>query len=259
MAEGHPDFYRGLDDFIRFGDPRGLSRLFAPGFDPAIAAVYRNGFYRSCREVLANTYSSVHHVLGAEMFAGVARGYIDRHPPQRGTLTGYGDRFSDWLLSQSAQPSWLADMARLDWAWLDCLHGANAYPIGIQSLQALQEEGGDIADTDLVLLPNVQLLTTSTQIFSLWTETRAGKGGWAATPSIVSRPQRVLFWRPELEVYVRLLSRSEWLFFDALVRKPDLYTAASEVLESYPDYDLQKQFSDLLQNGLLQMRGEVMP
>lgn len=49
------NFHKGLSEFIRDANPAGLGALFKPGFDPAIAAIYRNGFYRSCREVLAST------------------------------------------------------------------------------------------------------------------------------------------------------------------------------------------------------------
>jgi hypothetical protein len=251
------DFYQGLGDFIRQGNPAGLGALFQPGFDPAIAAIYRNGFYRSCREVLVSTYGSVHHWLGDHEFAMLARAYTDRHPPQQGTLTGYGASFSEWLNTQLDESQcWLVEMARLDWAWLVCLHGMDGTPLTPQTVQTLTEEGGDVAHLPIGLLANASLISTKNVVFSLWSGYKSGDSRRDARPAIEQAPQAILVWRPATEVYARALSNAEWLFLAELKREQNLGAASAAVLEIMPDFNLAGLFAQLLENGVLQLAGE---
>jgi len=248
------DFYQGLGDFIRHGDPGGLDELFQPGFDLAVAAIYRNGFYRSCREVLVNTFASVHQVLGQDVFALLARNYADQHPPKQGTLTGYGQHFPEWLAMNVSPPqAWLAAVARLDRAWLGCLHGQDATPLSAQSLQGLLERGADVAQLSISLLPNAQLVSSTAEAFALWSDHKRGNEVQPPGNAIATEPKVVLMWRPEMTVFARSLSAGEYLFLSEVERHHTLDIASTSVLNSMPGFDLASHFAELLNNGVLQV------
>lgn len=252
-AQGR-DFYQGLSDFIRHGDAGGLDELFHGSFDPTVAAIYRNGFYRSCREVLVNTFPSVHQLLGHEVFAMLARNYADRHPPKQGTLTGYGQCFPEWLATQVSPPqAGLTAMARLDRAWLNCLHGQDATPLSAQSLQGLLERGADIAQLPISLLPNAQLVNTTTEAFASWSDHKLGNEVQWPGNAIATEQKVVLMWRPEMTVFARSLSASESLFLSEVERHHTLDGASTSVLNSTPGFDLASHFAEFLNNGVLQV------
>jgi hypothetical protein len=253
--EGHrPGFYRGLSDFIRYGNRTGLDELFQDGFDPAIAAIYRNGFYRSCREVLASSYPSVRHQLGDDTFATLARRYATEHPPGSGTLTGYGRGFPEWLALQLSPPQdWLVSMARLDWAWLDCLHGEDATPLGAQGLRRLAAQGTDITRLSVSPLPNARLVSCTAEGFGSWSDLKRGQGLIRPESAITAQSRTVLMWRPEMKVYARALSELEDLFLAELNRHRSLDKASAALLEAAPGFDLASHFAELLTHGVLQL------
>ncbi len=258
-AQGR-DFYRGLGDFIRHGDPGGLGELFQRGFDPTIAAIYRNGFYRSCREVLVHTFASVHQVLGHDVFAMLARNYADQHPPPQGTLTGYGQHFPEWLAMHVYPPqAGLTAMAQLDRAWINCLHGQDAAPLTGQSLPGLLERGADIAQLPISLLPNAQLIDTTVEAFALWSDFKRGNEIQWPGDAITTEPNVVLMWRPEMTVFARSLSAGEYLFLSEVERCHSLDGASTAVLNSIPGFELAGHFAELLNNGVLQVNEQPTP
>jgi hypothetical protein len=254
------DFYSGLSDFIRTGDARGLDSLFESGIDPAVAAVYRNGFYRSCRQALASTYSSVQQWMGEDAFAGFARAYIARNPPRRGTLTGYGESFPDWLANNvDVADVWLVDMARLDWSWLSCLHGADCSALTPHTVHRLAQDGVDLAEYPIRLLGNACLVDTTSTAFARWRELkRKSEGGHSETQTLVKpSPQTALMWRPAMEVYARSLSHAEKIFLGELARGRDVTAASTVLLDAVLGFDLQSLFAQLLDSGVLQCAGKT--
>ncbi len=213
------DYCSGLAAFIRQGKVRRLHTLFRPPFDPAIAALYRNGYFRSCREVLAGTFTSVVAELGEDAFAGLAREYARHHPPRQGTLTGYGEYFADWLESHvDREWRWLTDLALLDWAWLQCLHGPDATPLSptdAQRLFAAQQSEWRIAP-----LGNAHLLQLSWPVLERWACHKSAEP--IANPEAIAADSRwVLFWRPRMSVRVQALRHSEFQMLTSLRNRND--------------------------------------
>lgn len=200
---------------------------------------------------------SVHHWLGNERFAVLAREYIDQFPPHRDTLTGYGASFPDWLHSRlGPSQSWLADMARLDWTWLNCLYGPDdtaLTPHAIQSLALIE----DLASLSIGLLSNAQLIQVENIVLASWSDCKTGENSREAWPAIENEAaQAVLMWRPKMEVYLRALSATEWLFLTELNRQQNLNAASASVLQNVPDLELAGLFAILLENGVLMLNEE---
>ena len=256
------NFQHGLSNFILQDDASHLNVLFEDGTDMTIASIYRNGFFRSCREVLASTYVSVVHIVGDELFKTLAHAFIKTYPPNTGTLTGYGKQFSEWLAVQTIEHRTLiVEAAKLDWAWLACLHGADGIPLTAKIFQSYTCGGVSSALPTICILPNVQLVLSNNAAFNLWLYLKGASDsretdGREIDDLDMDEQQSILMWRPTLEVFTRALSINEALFVAEIVRHKDINIASDNLLKTCHNFDLSEQFAALLQNGVLQISGE---
>src|SRR5260221_2359696 len=98
--------------------------------------VYRNNVTVSLMEALASIYPEVQRITGAEFFRAMARFHVRAAPPTSPLLFEYGRDFPAFIESYEyahAMP-WLADTARIERAWLDAYHAADALPLSRNAL-----------------------------------------------------------------------------------------------------------------------------
>lgn len=103
------------------GDVAGLpASLFARGPAPIEEAlrVHRNTIVGALAKVLRLTYPTVLALVGEAYFDQAAMAYGAEHPPRRAVLSGYGERFADFLTAwpPAALLRYLGDVARLELA-----------------------------------------------------------------------------------------------------------------------------------------------
>jgi hypothetical protein len=92
----------------------------APSFRTQAFAVYRNTSARGAVEALRASYPTVDMLVGEEMFTQAALDYRHEQPPAGPVLSDYGADFAAFLARQpwTCELPYLADVARLDWLWL---------------------------------------------------------------------------------------------------------------------------------------------
>lgn len=92
-----------------------------PLFRSQAFSVYRNTAARGAVEALRASYPSVDMLVGEEMFTQVALDYRREQPPSGPVLSDYGADFAAFLARQpwTSELPYLADVARLDWLWLE--------------------------------------------------------------------------------------------------------------------------------------------
>ena len=90
--------------------------------------VYRNNVTVSLIDALAATYPAVQRITGVEFFRAMARFHVRAMPPTSPLLFEYGREFPAFI--EGYEPAqdmpWLADTARIERAWLDAYHAADA-------------------------------------------------------------------------------------------------------------------------------------
>jgi hypothetical protein len=103
--------------------------------------VYRNNFLISLREALAAVYPVIHKLVGDEFFQHLAREYIQLYPSRTGNLHDVGDEFADFLKSFPGVETlpYLADVARLEWAYHRVFHTSEQQVLNIGELASLDE------------------------------------------------------------------------------------------------------------------------
>jgi hypothetical protein len=95
-------------------------------------------------------------LLGEERFDAMARGYLEGCPPESYSLRDLGDRLAAHLASDAAyaQDPLLAELARLEWCFVDAFDAPEAPPLDPSSLTSAREEDWPRARVDLH--PSVQ-------------------------------------------------------------------------------------------------------
>lgn len=107
---------------------------------------------------LANTFATVHALVGEDFFAAMARVYVDATPATSANLHALGADFPDFIagFAPAGELPYLADVARLDWAcWLAFL-ADDAEPLPPVALAGLQAEA--LETLTITLHPALQLV-----------------------------------------------------------------------------------------------------
>lgn len=245
-------YHQVLSDFILHDNSSGLNRLFDEAADLSIASIYKNGFFRSCREVLVSTFPSTHSFAGEDFFKSLAQAFIREHPPKTATLTGYGKQFPEWLSEQPInQNQLLSQIAALDWSWIACLHGRNATPLTADVFRTYIADNADAVLPKISVLDNMQFQQSNRSAWNLWLGLKKQTQSHELASAITEKQQFIIMWRPAMEVFARALSAEEFFFIGEIAHSQNLNKASEHALNKYPDFNLSEQFSALLHNGLL--------
>lgn len=184
----------GLDSF-RAGLFSGALPPGVTARDPAEAprrfAVYRNNVIHSLSVALSRRFPVIERLVGAECFAGLARLFIESHPPESPVLLQWGGAFPGFLADcpPLAGLPYLADVARLELLRGRAYHAADAAPVRPEALMAA---AADPSRLRLGLHPSVGLLVSSHAVVSIW---QANQPGVPAAAIRADRPETALILR----------------------------------------------------------------
>lgn len=184
------------------------------GSDPAQRfAIYRNNVIVSLVDALADAFPVVAELVGPDFFRAMAREFARAHPPRSAILARYGDAlpaFVERFAPARALP-YLADVARLEIAWMQAFHAADMTPLGADAFAA--HAAAKILTARAALHPSVRIVSSRYAVASIWLAHR-GDGDLAAVDPFVG--ERALVARPALDVRVRLLDPGGFAFLRAL-------------------------------------------
>lgn len=170
--------------------------------------VYRNNVAVSLKAALGETFPVVKLLVGEDFFDAMAGVFWRLSPPQSPILAQWGDDFPDFI--QSFEPAqslpFLADVARLEWAWLQAYHGEDKTALSIDVLSSLDEAA--LATHRLDLHPTLQVMTSNWPICAIWQAHQ--KDDIQLNFEIAQGPEEdVLVLRPHLDVLVSPLDEPE--------------------------------------------------
>lgn len=214
---------------------------------PKRYGVYQNNVVVSLIESLKSTFPAILGLLGEDMFSQMARAYIVHAQPQSPILAEYGREMSQFLeLSEPLQQMpFLADVARIDLAWLKSYHGADAEPLGPQALAGLGNE--ELVATRFKLHPCTQVLHSDHAVFDLWA---AGRGGDAMDGIDITQAQHALITRPDVEVFVVGITPVQGLFFESIAGGATLGYAVETAMGA-GTFDLPASLQLMISSGAM--------
>jgi hypothetical protein len=208
--------------------------------------VYRNNVTVSLIEALAAIYPATQRITGPDFFRAMARFHVRGSPPSSPLLFDYGREFPDFIAGyEHAQTMpWLADVARIERAWLDAYHARDAAPLSSARLAAIAPER--LAETIFLPHPAMRIVRSA---FSAVTIFAANRDDASAQRIDASTPEDALITRPEFDVTVRHLPPGGAVFAACLASGQPLGEAAGTALDVHADFDIATNIAGLIAAG----------
>lgn len=211
--------------------------------------IYRNNVFESLSAALKAVYPVIERLVGEGFFRFAADGYIHLHPPHSGNLHDFGMHYADFLagFTPAAGLPYLPDVARLEWAWHEAFHAADAVPFDARRLAEVPvERQGNLR---FVLHPSVRLLDSIYPVLSIW---RANQDH--APEEIVDLTQGgapLLVIRRGLHVEIEILTPGEHALLRALKQDANLEAACDAAFAAESSFDLATALQRGIRGGAL--------
>lgn len=202
-------------------------------------AIYRNNVAVGLRDSLAATYPVVASLVGEAFFAEMARAFVAAEPPMSPILIEYGGGFADFIdrFRPADDLPYLSDVARLEWAWQESYHAADAAPVDIQILASVDPT--ELDGIRFIMHPSVRLLRSRWPVASIW---EAHQQDVPDLSAIVLSPENALIVRPQLTVATHLLDEGAGAMVEMLMQGEPLGRA----IDHLNDLDQETDFSACL-------------
>jgi hypothetical protein len=219
-------------------DGRSVDRRFA---------VYRNNVAVALIGALEARYPVVRRLVGDDFSRGMAGAFVAAEKPRSPALMLYGDGFPAFVASfpPAGAIPFLADVARLENAWVEAYHAAEADPLGLDALAAIAPDG--LEALRFRPHPAARLLSFAHPAASIWAASQSADEPrrpevWAAEEALVARP--------DTDVFVRVLPPGGFAFAAALFSGATLGEAAT--IAAADDFDPGAHLIGLIEAGAFQ-------
>ena len=208
--------------------------------------VYRNNVTLGLMRALQANFPAIRRLVGAEFFDAMAVDYVRAHPPQSRLLFEFGAHLPEFLHAAPALQaySYLPDVARFEWAWLQSFHEADAPVLDAENLTNAINANPDALY--LAMHPAARLLHAPNAFFRIAEASREGRSlqGIAA-----AEPEFCLITRPAITMQCRCIAPSEYEFLHAIAAGNSLQQAAETALDVQDDFDLPAAITLLVTAG----------
>src|SRR5258705_1511620 len=156
-------------------------------------AVYRNNVVAGLVKALKSRFPVVEKIVGEEFFAAMARVYVVERPPRSPLLATYGDEFAAFIAAfePARELAYLADVARLEAARTRAYHAADATPVDVGQLAAL--DAYTVGGIRVDMHPSTEIVRSPHPIVTIWAmnsgeQELAPIENWRGEDALVSRP-----------------------------------------------------------------------
>ncbi|MHC1551607.1 HvfC/BufC N-terminal domain-containing protein [Phyllobacterium sp. K27] len=209
--------------------------------------IYRNNVTVSLIEALSATFPVTRRITGEHFFRAMARFHIRTSPPTSSLLFDYGGDFPGFIerYEYARSMPWLADVARIERAWLDAYHAADVAPLSPQDLAAISPKR--LGEIVLVPHPATHIVFSPYPAVTIFAANRS-KG--PVGPIEVAGPEAALVTRPALDVTVRSLPPGCFTFLDHLIKGEMFNAAVAAAITASADFDLPSNIVGMLQAGV---------
>src|SRR6266700_3390037 len=187
--------------------------------------IYRNTFMTGVTKALRLSFPAVHRLVGDDFFAAAAGRFIAGDPPGAAYLDQYGAQFLQQFPAAAAL-TYLADVARLEWAVNQAIHAPDREPLALAQLGALA--AGDQGRVCFVPHPSISLLRAAYPADLIWRAVLDSDDAALAALDLDAGSCHLLVQRSSTGVEVTRLDLSEWRFAAALCAGQPLQAALDE-------------------------------
>lgn len=210
--------------------------------------VYRNNVTVSLIDALVAIYPAVQRITGIDFFRAMARFHIRETLPTSPLLFDYGRDFPDFIENYRFARSmpWLADTARVERAWLDAYHAADAEPLSPDAFATVPAER--LADICVTLHPSTRIVRSRYSALTIFTANRSME---PVGPINAAEPEEALITRPAMEVIASRLPTGGAALVEALMSGTTLGEAIAAALDCDPSFDIASALTSLIEAGAI--------
>lgn len=216
-------------------------------------SIYRHNLFDSLGAALAAVYPTVAQLVGEGFFRFMAHAYIQRHPSRSGNLHDFGAQLPAFVaqFEPARGLAYLADSARLDWAWHQVFHttalpAADAATV-LRRIAALPDDMR--LSLRLGWQPAAQLLASPYPVLRIWQANQPGAGDQALDLGVGG--DCVLVAARRSEVMLERLGTAEHALLQALASGAGLGDAVAAALALEEGFDVAGAIAHHLAAGTL--------
>lgn len=212
-------------------------------------AVYRNNVIVGLVGAVAGAYPAVARIVGEDFFNAMARAYVRAAPPTSPLLVEYGEGYAAFIegFEPAGSLPYLPDIARIEWAWREAYHSAEAVPLGPTDLAGIDET--DLPALTVTVHPSLRIVRSRYPALKIW---RMNVRDEPVVPvDLGAGGEDTLIVRPEAEVEIRLLPPGGARFIEALAVGGTLSEAAERAIEADTRFDLTANIAGLIDSGAI--------
>ncbi len=244
------DLQQSVRDYVLGAQSSSIAHSFQSPIVPAedVLAIHRNNFRASLSEALGSIYPAVENLVGETCFNAIAGRFVERHPPDSPVLSAYGDAFPEFLDNQPSLSGipYLGDVGRLEWAWNEAFHAADALALTPEELCQAASDCWD--DHGLILHPSVRLVASGYPVSRVWRMARH-PGEHPDEIDLDNGPEHLVIVRPRFEVTVTAVDPGTFSLLRALKDGCGFHAAAEAALKTSPEFSLEGSLGSLLARG----------
>ena len=230
-------------------DQPGLPTAIADGGTAAAARleVHRHHVEESLGAALAATFATVHALVGADFFRGMARDFMRQGLPRQPVLAEYGEDFPAFVSGYEPAKAlpYLADSARLDWALNLAFHAPAGPRLSAAELAAIPVER--LPSMSVGLAPGTSVIRSTYPLDLIWEAAQPNAVEGAV--DLTCGPCRLLVLRRPEDAGFVSLSSAEAAFLTSIARGASLEEAAGFGFAADSAFDLTASFARLLALG----------
>jgi hypothetical protein len=232
---------RAIADLLARGAPVGsdsesasLAEQLASGNDRLSAAeqveVYRQQYLLRHLDALREDFLTLEHALGDEAFETLAGAYFQAFPPRSFSLRDLGVDLPRFVAERApwSEDPLLADLARVEWAFVEAFDAPDAPPLDLAAVAAVPEDAWPSAR--LVLQPSVQRLALAHPAHEARIAVRSGEASAASGKTRPSpSPTFVVVFRGPARLQCVAVEADAYALLDELARGTALGDACERV------------------------------
>jgi hypothetical protein len=214
---------------------------------PKRFSVYRNNVVVGLTEVLKDAFPAVRRLVGSDFFAAMAGAFVRADPPHSPVLLEYGQTFPTFIggFAPAASVPYLADVARIEWAWKEAYHAPDACALNVSDFQAIPVDV--LPSIRLSLHPSLRVVRSLMPALTIWRMNVAD--GVPGSVVIGSEGEDTLVIRAAAIVEARSMPPGGLDFITALNKRLTVVEATEFALTRAPNFDLAANLAGLIEAG----------
>lgn len=178
--------------------------------------IYRTTMREAHVRALASTYAGCEKILGVRYFRQLTTEFYYLHPATHADLNRYGETFPDFVQDfiehhrELAEYPYLADLARLEWAYEQAYYAKENPVFDFEGLAGLEEDAW--RGLRFVLGASVSMLRSDYPILELWSAQRGQET--IREIEAIDEPQHLCITREDFKPAIHRIDHALWWVMD---------------------------------------------